>query len=610
VFLIAIKSAFPGVACTDAGVMKNTAKPKKGQKQTDMASYSCSASMKLLRLLPKGSVKGGPKEVAATIAKHVPQHPMIGTIDASSPYINIFLSKKYVSAQINKVLCGSIDPPTVVKQKVVVDFSSPNVAKNMHVGHLRSTIIGECISRICEFCGHDVDRVNHIEDWGTQFGMLIANLKDKFPNWKTTAPPLTDLQQFYKESKGRFDEEPDFKVRSYEEVVKLQSGDADVTKAWQLICDVSRAAFEGIYKRLDVTVHEKGESFYQSRMQQLAPHLASLGLLTDCPDGTPRKLFWTTPEDKRGENEIPLLVMKKDGGFGYDTSDMATIRYRIEECKTDWIIYVVGTPQQQHFNLLFAGAERMGMLDRTKTRVDHVKFGSVLDANGKMFKSRSGDTVKLEDLLDEGLVKADEFREMRTKIRAEKGQPPMEMTAEEIKQSREAIAYGSIKYADLVQNREKDYKFSYEKMISPTGNTAIYLLNAYARLQQVNAQPLVQALDAAALAKARKEMEVCVDVDPETGKNLTEQEWKLAQLVVSFPEVIEKAMDELLPSGLCTYLYEMASSVHKFYDCDDCRVVFQKEGKVAVRLLLLIEAVRHTMKTCFDLVGIRVIDKM
>ena len=267
------------------------------------------------------------------------------------------------------------------------------------------------------------------------------------------------------------------------------------------------------------------------------------------------------------------------------------------------------------------------------------------------------------------------------------------------------------RYADLVQNREKDYKFSYEKMISPTGNTAIYLLNAYARLQQVNAQPLVQALDAAALAKARKEMEVCVDVDPETGKNLTEQEWKLAQLVVSFPEVIEKAMDELLPSGLCTcvshvwcvskpgrnaefplhatgtlswfwlpvvilvtsphprtacpsaakskpalskpyanprhgatatatrsvhldewvstvvfilmngcvctgapawfrYLYEMASSVHKFYDCDDCRVVFQKEGKVAVRLLLLIEAVRHTMKTCFDLVGIRVIDKM
>lgn len=255
----------------------------------------------------------------------------------------------------------------------------------MHVGHLRSTIIGDSICRLLEFLGHDVLRLNHVGDWGTQFGMLIAHLEDSFPNFATVSPPISDLQTFYKESKARFDSDEDFKKRAYNRVVKLQSGDPNTVKAWTLICDVSRKDFQKIYNRLDIKITERGESFYQSRMEHIVKILEAGGYLEE---DNGRKIMWG--HDKSENGGIPLTVIKSDGGFTYDTSDLATIKQRIEEEKSDWIIYITDAGQYTHFKTIFQCAERVGILDLSKHRVDHVGFGVVLGEDGKKFKTRSG----------------------------------------------------------------------------------------------------------------------------------------------------------------------------------------------------------------------------
>lgn len=255
----------------------------------------------------------------------------------------------------------------------------------MHVGHLRSTIIGESICRLLEFLGHKVLRLNHVGDWGTQFGMLIAHLEDKFPNYAEVCPPISDLQAFYKESKARFDTDEEFKKRAYNRVVKLQSGDAKTVKAWNLICDVSRNEFQKIYDRLEITVVERGESFYQSRMENIVKELSASGKLEE-DEG--RKIMWGVGD--HGENDIPLTVVKSDGGFTYDTSDLATIKQRIEEEKADWVIYITDAGQATHFKTIFQCAELLGIIKPDVHRIDHVGFGVVLGEDGKKFKTRSG----------------------------------------------------------------------------------------------------------------------------------------------------------------------------------------------------------------------------
>lgn len=254
----------------------------------------------------------------------------------------------------------------------------------MHVGHLRSTIIGESIARLLEYLGHDVLRLNHVGDWGTQFGMLIAHLEDKFPNFAQVSPPIADLQAFYKESKARFDSDEEFKKRAYNRVVKLQSGDAVTVKAWNLICDVSRKDFQKIYDRLDISLIERGESFYQSRMESIVKELTAAGALED-DDG--RKIMWGVVD--HGDNDIPLTMVKSDGGFTYDTSDMATIKQRIEEENADWVIYVTDAGQFTHFKTFFQAAARLA-ITKPHHRIDHVGFGVVLGEDGKKFKTRSG----------------------------------------------------------------------------------------------------------------------------------------------------------------------------------------------------------------------------
>ena len=360
-----------------------------------------------------------------------------------------------------------LPPPTGAKKRVIVDFSSPNIAKEMHVGHLRSTIIGDGICRLLEFLGHDVLRLNHIGDWGTQFGMLIAHLQDEFPNFQTESPPISDLMAFYKQSKARFDADEDFKKRAYNCVVKLQAHEPDYLKAWNLICDVSRKEFQKVYDRLDVKLVERGESFYQDRMKEVVSDLTKKNMLEE-DEG---RMIMFAPGIS-----VPLTVVKSDGGFTYDTSDMAALKQRIEEEQADWLIYVTDAGQATHFQQVFACAEKAGYV-QPGVRVDHVGFGVVLGEDKKKFKTRSGDTVRLVELLDEGLKRSKDklLEKEREKVLSE----------EELLAAQTNVAYGCIKYADLSHNRNHEYIFSFDKMLDDRGNTAAYMLYAYTRIRSI-----------------------------------------------------------------------------------------------------------------------------
>lgn len=428
-------------------------------------------------LAAPGTKPPSPRDIAVKILENLPKSPLVAKCEIAGPgFLNVYLERSYAERALTSILQNGVQPPKFRKQRVIVDFSSPNIgkcdqfsyktvskkinfhdlqneiAKEMHVGHLRSTIIGESVCRLLEFLGHDVLRLNHVGDWGTQFGMLIAHLEDRFPNYATESPPIGDLQSFYKESKARFDTDEDFKRRAYDRVVKLQSGDENTVNAWKLICDVSRKDFQKLYERLGISIIERGESFYQSRMEKIVEELEAKGFLEE---DNGRKIMWG--HEKSDAGGIPLTIVKSDGGFTYDTSDMATIRNRIEEEKGDWIIYITDAGQYTHFKTIFQCAERAGILSQSTHRVDHVGFGVVLGEDGKKFKTRSGDTVKLIDLLDEGLARSlDKLKEKeRDKV----------LTPEELKQAQESVAYGCIKYADLSHNRNNEYIFSFDRVI-------------------------------------------------------------------------------------------------------------------------------------------------
>ena len=431
--------------------------------------YQFNGAMAISGLLKAQGVKAIPRDVATKIVENVPSNEIVAKLEVAGPgFVNIFISCNFVEKCLMTILeKGVLPPPSAGKKRVVVDFSSPNIAKEMHVGHLRSTIIGDSISRLLEFLGHDVLRINHIGDWGTQFGMLIAHLQDEFPDFQTKSPPISDLMAFYKQSKARFDSDEKFKSRAYACVVKLQAHEEDYLKAWNLICDVSRKEFQKVYDRLDINLVERGESFYQDKMKEVVSDLAQKKHLEE-DEG--RKIMWAEGI------QVPLTVIKSDGGFTYDTSDMAAIKQRVEEEAADWLIYVTDAGQATHFQSVIACAGKAGYI-KPGVRVDHVGFGVVLGEDKKKFKTRSGDTVRLVELLDEGLKRSKEklLEKEREKV----------LTEEELLAAQTNIAYGCIKYADLSHNRNHEYIFSFDKMLDDRGNTAAYMLYAYTRIRSI-----------------------------------------------------------------------------------------------------------------------------
>lgn len=555
-------------------------------KPTMNHDYQCNSAMSLFKILKSNKIADAPNQprlVGEKIMNSFPSHPLYEKLELAGPgYINLYLSKKWVSDEIMRILNFGVEPPAVEKKKVIVDYSSPNVAKEMHVGHLRSTIIGDTIGRILEFAGHEVERVNHVGDWGTQFGMLIAHLKDTCPNYKTEIPNINDLTKFYKEAKAKFDSDEEFKKRSHLEVVNLQSHDENVNKEnimlWKRIIEVSEEMFSKVYKKLNVDNRLKmvGESFYNPMLPSVVSDLDNLKMLTES-DGA--KICFVEGI------ETPLIVQKSDGGFGYDTTDLAAIRYRVKERKADWLIYVVDSGQSLHFDLLFKAARKSKFVNEN-TRLDHVGFGVVQGEDKKRFKTRSGDTVRLVDLLDEA---RDRARKILDKRISEKTSPLTE--EKEIEFAAEQLGYGGVKYFDLRQHRLSDYVFNYDRMLNPDGDTAVYMNYTYARI----------------LSIIRKS---------EYSKNIEElkkksirishiSEYELCIQLLCFQEIIEQIEKDLLPHKLCNYLYNLSIKLNNFYR--DCRVIGSEEE--SDRILLCI-ATSEIMKKCLDLLGLTALERI
>jgi len=552
-----------------------------------VGDYQFNGAMPIAGLLKASGVKAAPRDIATKIVSSIPDSDLIEKLEVAGPgFVNIFIKKSFIQSELDVLVEKGIRPPAIgEKKRVIVDFSSPNIAKEMHVGHLRSTIIGDTVSRLLEFLGHDVLRLNHVGDWGTQFGMLIAHLQDEFPNYRTESPPISDLMQFYKQSKARFDNDAEFKARAYKCVVKLQAHEEDSLKAWNLICDVSRTEFQKVYDRLGVTINERGESFYQDRMDAVVKDLKSKNHLEE-DEG--RKVMFAPGCD------IPLTVVKSDGGYTYDTSDLAALRQRVEEEKADWVIYLTDAGQSTHFQSVFACAKKAGYYDPSKVRLDHVGFGVVLGEDKKKFKTRSGDTVRLVELLDEGLKRSlDKLKEKeREKV----------LSQEELDSAMNSVAYGCIKYSDLCHNRNHEYVFSFDKMLEDKGNTAVYMLYAYTRIRSIARTAKVSDEQ---LKKIREEQKVSVSLTHE-------KELKLGKLLLRLPEIITRMTEDLFMHPLCEFMYEVANVFTEFYE--HCYCVEKNSSGEIVKVnydrLLLCEATANVLSLCFNILGLKPVQKM
>ena len=544
--------------------------------QEEFGHYQCNSALRLSKLL-----KQNPRAVAQKIVDHF-DSTICSKVEIAGPgFINFTLSSSFLSQQLQQQLfdrfLGACPPKD--KQRVIVEFSSPNIAKELHVGHIRSTIIGDCLARLFEFLGQDVLRLNHLGDWGTQFGMLITYMKDVCPRVLTGAEPthLESLMQWYKASKKRFDQEPDFKMRAQKEVVSLQSGEKEAMYAWKIICDVSRKGFQEIYDLMDVRLTERGESFYNPLLKQVVDELDQKGLVT-ISDGA--KCIYLEGFVNREGEPLPLMIQKSDGGYNYDTTDLAAIRHRIYIEKADRMIYVVDVGQSLHFQMVFAAAEKAGWLDRSKTQVDHVGFGLVLGTDGKKFKTRSGDTEKLIDLLTEAVDKAREI--LRERLPA--AEP------KEIEQLAHALGIGAVKYADLASLRTKDYTFSYEKMLRFEGNTAVFLLYAYVRINGIKRKT------GADMATILSQYQIALHHPSEISLGLH---------LRRFGEVIEMMARDLLPNRLTDYLYELAEKFNAFFR--DCRVDGSPEEGPR---LVLCELTARILKQGLEILGLETVDRM
>lgn len=549
------------------------------------ADYQCNNAMALFsKIKGKSAEYGRPDSVGQAIVRNLPPSDMIASTSVAGPgFVNIVLSDKWVAQYIQQMLLNGIDSwaPLLPLKRAVVDFSSPNIAKEMHVGHLRSTIIGDTLARMLEFSRVDVLRRNHVGDWGTQFGMLIEYLFEMFPDWEEAAEQaIGDLQEFYKASKKRFDEDPSFKERAQLAVVQLQSGETKYRNAWQKICEISRKEFDTVYRRLGVRLEEKGESFYNPYIPGVLEELTKKGLVEDSEGA--RVIFI------KGQ-QIPLIVVKKDGGFNYASTDLAALWYRLNIEKAEWIIYVTDSGQQQHFSMVFSAAKLAGWLPQASDsypKTSHVGFGLVLGSDGKRFRTRSSEVVRLAELLDE--AKDRSKAELRGRLE-ENGKLP-DWTEKELEETAEAVGYGAVKYADLKNNRSTNYTFSFEQMLNDKGNTAVYLLYAHARICSI-------------IRKSGKDIE---ELKKSGSMVLDHADERILGLhLIQFAEMVEEACTNLLPNVICEYLYNLSELFTRFYT--NCKVVGSAEE---TSRLLLCEATAIVMRKCFYLLGITPVYKI
>lgn len=543
--------------------------------QENFGHYQCNSALKLAK-----DLKTSPREVALKMVEHLPHKERFKSIEIAGPgFINITFSPSHLEAELSLMLQDKklgIEP--IKKQKkVIVEFSSPNVAKELHVGHLRSTIIGESIARLFEFIGYDVLRLNHIGDWGTQFGMLIAYIKDHHPKVLSNEQTvdIETLMSWYRESKKLFDSDEDFKKRAQTNVVKLQSGEKEALTAWKRICEISRLSYEQIYSLLDVKLQERGESFYNPYLPEIVKAFLEEKIAVESEGAICVFLEgYMTPEKR----PLPLIIQKSDGGFNYATTDLAALVHRVEHEKADRIVYVVDAGQKLHFDMVFDAAIKAKILDPNKVRAEHVGFGVVLGEDGKKFKTRSGETVRLMDLLMEAVLRAKKIMKERLG----------DADKEEIEKLAIALGINALKYADLSCHRMKDYQFSYDRMLRFEGNTAAFLLYSYVRILSI-----------------KKKSGITIDKIPNAFYLEHPSEIQLAVHLRQFGECILEFEEELLPNRLCDYLFALAEKFNNFFR--DCKVVGDDREK---NRLLLIELTQRVFEAGFSILGLRLMQKM
>ena len=532
----------------------------------EFGDYQFNGAMALSKKLGKN-----PREIAALIIDNLDHSGIIAKTEVAGPgFINIWLSSEWIAKQ-----CESAEQderlniqPKEEPIKVVVDYSGPNMAKQMHVGHLRSTIIGDTLANLLSFLGDEVIRQNHIGDWGTQFGMLIAYLEEMDEDGSVS---LKDLEQFYKDAKGRFDADEAFADKAREYVVKIQSGDAHCLQLWQKFIDISLGHCEEVYDKLGVKLTRedvRAESFYNDDLAHVVTDLQTKGALQES-DGAQCVFL-------EGD-EIPVIVQKGDGGYLYATTDLAALRYRAKELGAKRISYVVDARQSGHFKQVFRVAKEAGFVPED-VKLEHIAFGTMMDKGGKPFKTRDGGTVKLIDLLDEAVIKAKDTIKDKDAY-----------SEDEIEALAKIIGIGAVKYADLAINRESNYIFNWDKMLSFEGNTSLYMQYAYARIQSIF---------------RRFDGEINGDII--IGDDL---EHRLAVMLLRFEDVLERAAEDASPNQITSYLYELATLFMRFYEQNP----ILKEGvdeATKMSRLQLADLTAKTIKQGLDILGIQVVDRL
>lgn len=534
--------------------------------KAEFGDFQFNGAMALSKTLGKN-----PRTIAAELLENLDLTGVVAKAEIAGPgFINLWLNPVWIASQCE---VARKDARLGVEKrerpiKVVVDYSGPNMAKQMHVGHLRSTIIGDTLANLLTYLGDEVIRQNHIGDWGTQFGMLIAYLEEMHEDGSVS---LKDLEQFYKDAKGRFDADEDFAHKAREYVVKIQGGDSHCLELWQKFIDISLGHCEEVYEKLSVKLTRddvRAESFYNEDLGTVVSDLDAKGLLAQSAGA--QCVFLEG-------DEIPVIVQKGDGGYLYATTDLAALRYRAQVLGAKRISYVVDARQSGHFKQVFRVAKEAGFVPEDVS-LEHIAFGTMMDKDGKPFKTRDGGTVKLIDLLDEAVVKAKETINDNELY-----------SEEELEVLAKIIGIGAVKYADLSINRESNYIFNWEKMLSFEGNTSLYMQYAYARIQSI-----FRRYDGA------------IEGNIVIGDVL---EHRLAAMLLRFEDVLTRAAVDAAPNQITTYLYDLVTLFMRFYEQNP----ILKEGvDEATKLsrLSLSDLTAKTIKQGLEILGIEVVDKL
>ena len=548
------------------------------------ADYQANAAMALGKRLGKP-----PREVAAAIVRHLDAgadaKEICAKVEIAGPgFLNVHLRDEYITRELvdtaGQGSCG-LEPASPI-ETVVIDYSSPNVAKDMHVGHIRSTILGDCLGRVLEAVGHRVVRQNHLGDWGTPFGMLLEHLLDVSEGAPATHHSIADLEAFYKQARAKFDADPAFAERSRRRVVSLQGGDESTLALWRHLVDQSIKAIGVVYAALGVKLTPAdvaGESFYNPLLEGIVKELEEKGLARESEGA-----ICVFPAGFKGKEDapLPLIIRKNDGGYGYATTDLAAIRHRVGTLGATRVIYVVGSPQSQHFAMVFATAKEAGWLV-PPARAEHVAFGSILGADKKPFKTRSGETIKLMALVEEA-----EARARRTVEEKAQDRDPAELAA-----LAKAVGVGAIKYADLSSDRIKDYVFDWDRMLALEGNTAPYLMYAHARIRSI--------FQKAGIAPGAE--------PPASAIILGEPSEKaLALELLRFGTVVADVAASLEPHRLTGYLFELAGAFTSFYE--KCPVLRADTEEQKASRLALCDLTAKVLARGLDLLGIAAPDRM